>query len=56
MMVDLSLRDEYFKQLADRFDAVELVAEMGLDVWDIIIMFEEDLLEKPINVDKYRFE
>jgi hypothetical protein len=54
MMIDRSLTDEYFDQLADRYTAAELVEEMGLTTWDIIVMFEEDLIEKPIDADKYR--
>lgn len=56
MMVDLSLRDEYFKQLADRYTAAELVEEMDLDVWDVIEGFQDELIDNPIDVDRYRHE
>lgn len=56
MMVDRDLRDEYFNQLADRYTAAELVEEMELDVWDVIEEFREELLDNPIDVDKYRHE
>lgn len=56
MTMDLSKFEEYLNQLADRYTAPELVEEMDLDVWDIIEAFRDRLEERPINLDKYRYE
>lgn len=45
MGIDYDLLDEYKKQLADRYEASELVELLELDVWDIIEMFPEKIME-----------
>lgn len=45
MSIDFELFEEYKQALADRYEAVELVELLGLDVWDIIEAFEEKIVE-----------
>jgi len=44
-MLDRELLEEYKNQLADRYTAAELVELLELDVWQILEMFEEEIIE-----------
>lgn len=43
-MIDYSLLDDFKASLADRYTAVELVDLLDLNVWQIIEMFEEEIV------------
>lgn len=45
MSMDRELLEEFKLMLADRYTAVELVELLELDVWDVIEMFEEKIVE-----------
>jgi hypothetical protein len=45
MSIDVELLDEFKKELADRYTAEELCELLELDVWDVIEMFEEKIVE-----------
>ena len=44
MSTDHELVESWKNRLADRFTAYELVELLGLDVWQIIEAFEEEVL------------
>lgn len=45
MSMDRELLEEFKKELADKYTAEELSELLGLDVWDIIEMFEDKIVE-----------
>lgn len=45
MSIDVELLEEYKLELADRYTAEELVELLQLDVWEIIEMFEDRIME-----------
>lgn len=53
-MMDREMFEDYLLILADHFTAEELCTELGLDSWQIIEAFRDQLEEQPINIDKYR--
>jgi len=44
-MIDQERLDEFKRRLADRFTAYELVELLDLDVWSIIELFEEEVIQ-----------
>lgn len=45
-MVDNDLVDDFLALIADKFTASEVCEILELDVWDILEMFRDELLEK----------
>lgn len=45
-MLDEDRVDELLKAIADKYTAEEVCEILGLDVWDILEMFREQVLEK----------
>lgn len=45
-MIDRERVDDFLALIADKYTAVEVVEILELDVWDVLEMFREELLEK----------
>lgn len=45
MSYDYELLEEFKKELADKYDATELVELLRLDVWAILEAFHEEIME-----------
>lgn len=56
MTMDSERFEEYLLLLSEHYTAEELCTELELDVWDIIEMFRDRLEERPISLEKYRFD
>lgn len=53
-MLDEDYTDEFLARIADKYTAEELVEVLGLDVWQIIEMFRERVLE--LDKEKVKYE
>lgn len=51
MSIDDELFEEFLKNLADRYTAVELVELLELTEWDILEAFREKFLELQLSVE-----
>lgn len=45
-MIDRERLDEYLALIADKYTAAEIAEILELDVWDILEMFRDELMEK----------
>lgn len=45
-MIDKERLDDFLALIADKFTASEVVEILDLDVWDVLEMFRDELIEK----------